>query len=131
MSSIQSHIKQQRIVYGALPASGNIKLNTFTRVPFDPSNPNSTSGTFALTGNLAITNTSGGLIPIYRDMGEVIRSAGRTFRRVQQLVSSPSTFGVTGVPSTGAVVSDYVTYWYEVSLLDGQGAINSLFQIQG
>jgi hypothetical protein len=131
MSSVQSHIKQQRIVYGALPTSGNIKLNTFTRVPFDPSNPNSTSGTFALTGNLAISDSSAGLTPIFRDMGEVIRSAGRTFRRVQQLVQSPSTFGVTGAPSTGASVSDYVTYWYEVSLLDGQGPINALFQVQG
>jgi hypothetical protein len=131
MSSVQSHIKQQRIVYGALNVSGGVKLNMFTRVPFDPSNPNSTSGTFAATTAFTVTDTSAGLTPIFRDMGEVIRSAGRTFRRVQMLTQSPATFGVQGVPSTNADVSDYRTYWYEVSLIDGQGPINSLFQVQG
>jgi len=132
MSSIQNYIKQQNIVYGALPnASGDILLNTFTRSPFDPSNPNSTSGNFVGQATITVTNVAAGLTPIFRDMGEVIRSAGRTFRRVQQLVSSPSTFGVTGAPSAGAVVSDYKTYWYEVSLLDGQGVMGPLFQIRG
>ena len=130
MSSVQSHIKQQRIVYGGLPSNNTLVLNTFTRSPFDPSNPNSTSGTFDAS-DVAITNDASGLTPIFRDMGEVIRSAGRTFRRVQALKQVPSTFGVTGSPSTTGLVTDYATYWYEVSLIDGQGPINALFQVQG
>ena len=135
MSSIGSYIKQQRIVYGALPVSpAGVRLNTFTRSPYDPSNPNSTSGYFtqqtAATA-ISVTDSSDGITPIFRDMGEVIRSAGRTFRRVQKLISTAGTFGVSGTPSTGAGVSDYQTYWYEVSVLDGEGVINSLFQIQG
>jgi hypothetical protein len=131
MSSIQNYIKQQNIVYGALPENGQIKLNMFTRAPFDPSNPNSTSGNFQTVIAIDVSNSILGITPIFRDMGEVIRSASRTFRRVQKLVSSGSTFGVTGAPSTGAAVSDYQTYWYEVSLLDGQGVIGPLFQIRG
>ena len=97
---------------------------------FYASDPNSTSGTFA-TKSITIANVAAGLTPIFRDMGEVIVSANRTFRRVQALSNLPATFGVGGAPSSNAVVSDYRTYWYEVSLLDGQGAINALFQVRG
>ena len=130
MSSVQSHIKQQNIVYGALAVSNSVTLNSFTRNPFYASDPNSTSGTFATT-TITIANVVAGLTPIFRDMGEVIVSASRTFRRVQALSNLPATFGVGGVPSSGPIVSDYNTYWYEVSLLDGQGAINALFQVRG
>ena len=130
MSSVQSHIKQQNIVYGALAVSNSVTLNSFTRNPFYASDPNSTAGTFA-TVSVATANVVGGLTPIFRDMGEVIVSANRTFRRVQALSNLPATFGVGGSPSSDAVVSDYRTYWYEVSLLDGQGAINALFQVRG
>lgn len=133
MSSVQSYIKQQNIIYGALPATNgsSITLNNFTRSPYDPSNPNSTAGNFETSTSITVDNTATGLTPIFRDMGEVIRSASRTFRRVQQLSQISSTFGVSGSPSTGAVENDYRTYWYEVSLLDGQGAIGPLFQIRG
>jgi hypothetical protein len=132
MSSVQSYIKQQNIIYGALPnGQGTITLNNFTRAPFDPSNPNSTSGNFEDTAIITVNNTATGLTPIFRDMGEVIRSAGRTFRRVQQLTAIPTTFGVGGVPSTGAVENDYRTHWYEVSLIDGVQTIGPLFQIRG
>jgi hypothetical protein len=131
MSSIGSYIKQQNRVYGCLPSNGSITLNVFTRNPFDASNPNSTAGDFQTTQSITVANVAGGITPILRDMGEVIRSAGRTFRRVQVLTNIPSTFGVSGSPSTGAQETDYRTFWYEVSLLDGQGAIGALFQIQG
>jgi hypothetical protein len=133
MSSVQSYIKQQRMVYGGLPASGGstVTLNVFTRNPFIPSDPNSTAGDFETTSNVTIANVAGGLSPVFRDMGQVIRSAGRTFRRVQVLTNIPATFGVSGSPSTNGAVTDYRTFWYEVSMLDGQGAINALFQIQG
>jgi len=130
MSSVQSHIKQQNIVYGALAVSNSVTLNTFTRNPFYASDPNSTSGHFTVA-TVTTANDASGLTPIFRDMGEVIVSANRTFRRVQALSNLPATFGVGGAPSSNAVVSDYRTYWYEVSLLDGQGAINALFQVRG
>lgn len=132
MSSIGSYIKQQNRVYGCLPVSNSITLNMFTRKPFDPSNPNSTSGDFEAQSTITTSNGATGLTPILRDMGEVIRSAGRTFRRVQVLTQSPNTFGVQGAPSAGAQVSDYRTYWYEVSMIEGgAGGVGPLFQIQG
>ena len=131
MSSVQSYIKQQNRVYGVNAVSNSATLNLFDRVPFDPSNPNSTLGSFQSTSSFAVSNTAAGLTPVFRDMGEVIRSAGRTFRRVQMLTQSPATFGVQGVPSTNAQVNSYRTFWYEVSLLDGQGIIGPLFQVQG
>jgi hypothetical protein len=131
MSSVQSYIKQQNIIYGALPDVDDVvTLNIFNRSPFDPSNPNSTSGSFQSTINISCNNTASGLTPIFRDMGEVIRSAGRTFRRVQALTQIPSTFGVSGSPSSGQAVTDYRTFWYEVSLIDGQSAVGALFQIR-
>lgn len=134
MSSIGNYIKQQNIIYGALPDSTTnvVTLNRFERAPWDPSNPNSTSGNFLSTVNVSCSNTALGLTPIFRDMGEVIRSAGRTFRRVQQLTNIPSTFGVAGAPSTTAYVDDYRTYWYEVSMImGGAGGVGALFQIRG
>lgn len=131
MSSVQSYIKQQNRVYGVNAVSSSATLNLFDRIPFDPSNPNSTLGSFQSTSSFAVSNTAAGLTPVFRDMGEVIRSAGRTFRRVQMLTQSPATFGVQGVPSTNAQVNSYRTFWYEVSLLDGQGIIGPLFQVQG
>jgi hypothetical protein len=126
MSSVQSYIKQQNILYGALPVSGGaVHLNTFT--PDASTNPNSVVGSFS-DAAITFTDTSANITPIFRDMGQVIVSANRTFRRVQLLTNIPATFGVGGV-STGN--GPYRTYWHEVSLYNGQGVVNSLFQVRG
>jgi hypothetical protein len=128
MSSVQSYIKQQNILYGALPGvgAGPVNLNTFT--PDFSANPNSVVGQFTSVQVPANAVVNGSFTGIFRDMGQVIVSANRTFRRVQMLTNLPVTFGVGGV-STG--VGPYRTYWYEVSLYDGQDIANSLFQIRG
>jgi hypothetical protein len=64
-------------------------------------------------------------------MGEVIVSAGRTFRRVQMLSNLPVTYGVDGEPSATLAQTDYRTYWAEMSMINGQGIMNGLFQIRG
>jgi len=86
MSSVQSYIKQQNIIYGAL--SPHVELYTFTQ----------TAATVPAVGTftrVAVTvDSSENITPIFRDMGEVIVNAeGRTFRRVQMLTNSPAAYG--------------------------------------
>lgn len=128
MSSVQSYIKQQNIIYGALPNAGNaVWLNTFTQ----------TAATVPAVGNftpVSITTAvdgSASVTPIFRDMGEVIVSAGRTFRRVQQLTNLPATYGVGGLPAVAPLVNGYQTYFAEMSMINGQGIMNGLYQIRG
>ena len=134
MSSVQSYIKQQNILYGSLPSAGSgpTNLNTFT--PDFSANPNSVVGRFNIVQVPAnAVDSSGSFTGIFRDMGQVIVSANRTFRRVQMLTDLPSTSGVSGDATAATITTSgpYNTYWYEVSLYNGQGIINSLFQIRG
>ena len=56
---------------------------------------------------------------VLRDMGKTVVSSGRSFRKVQLVVSSPTTFGVGG-PATGGTVAfsgvgeDYLTGYIEL-----------------
>ena len=128
MSSVQSYIKQQNIIYGAIPNADNaVVLNTFT----------ATSATVPAVGSFAtvsvpFTDVSAGVTPIFRDMGEVIVSNNRTFRRVQVLTNLPATYGVSGDADTGSLTeSQYRTYYAEVSMINGKGIMNALYKIQG
>jgi hypothetical protein len=128
MSSVHSYIKQQNIIYGAIPnTEGFIRLNQFTAA----SATQPTVGSFTSVALPAYTNDASGVTPIFRDMGEVIVSAGRTFRRVQMLTNLPVTYGVDGAPSATLAQTDYRTYWAEMSMINGQGVINGLYQIRG
>jgi hypothetical protein len=53
-------------------------------------------------------------------------SSGRTFRKVQLVVSSSaalgSTFGVGGAPSSGALAEDYLTGYIELGFNGDSGA---------
>ena len=127
MSSVQSFIKQQNIIYGAVPNTDNtVWLNTFTA----DSATLPAVGRFAATA-VSFTDVSAGVTPIFRDMGEVLVSAGRTFRRVQVLTNLSSTYGVGGQPSTTLAASSYRTYYAEMSMINGQGIMNGLYQIRG
>jgi hypothetical protein len=123
MSSVQSYIKQQNIIYGAVGPT--VRLYNFTAA----SATTPAVGTFAAT-NVAVDSSSG-ITPIFRDMGEVIVSSGRTFRRVQQLTELPATYGVTGDADTGLTESQYRTYYAEVSMINGKGVMSNLYKIQG
>ena len=123
MSSVQSFIKQQNIIYGS--ANPQVLLYTFSQ----------TTATVPAVGTFTAVSVpmdiSGAVTPIFRDMGEVIVSDARTFRRVQMLTSSAATYGVAGAPSTAPLVADYRTYFAEMSMINGKGVISNLYQIRG
>ncbi len=60
---------------------------------------------------------------ILRDMGKTVISSTRVFRKVQLLVSSPTSEGVAGGPAgTGASASEYLSGFIE---LPGTGGMSS------
>lgn len=65
-------------------------------------------------------STSGG--NLLKDMGKTVVSANRTFRKVQLVVSSYSTFGVAGAAATSPA-EDYLTGYIELGF-DSQGTGN-------
>lgn len=136
MTSVQRYIKQQNILWAAAPTASQITLYTFVRSPFNPSNPNSTQGYFEPVQVDVNGGAGNANLTVFRDMGQTIISAGRTFRRIQMLTpgpqeSQPNTFGVAGIPSTGPAVTDYQTFYYENSILSGGCEYtNQLFRIQ-
>jgi hypothetical protein len=123
MSSVQSFIKQQNIIYGAIAPSVN--LYTFTQTAATVP----AVGTF--TAGLVTVDSSSNITPIFRDMGEVIVSANRTFRRVQMLTNLSTTYGVGGSPAVAPAVDGYRTYFAEVSMINGQGVMSNLYQMRG
>lgn len=136
MTSVQSYIKQQNILWAAAPTANTITLYTLVRSPFNPSNPNSTQGYFDPVPVPVNSGAGTSNLTVFRDMGQTIISAGRTFRRIQMLTpgpqaTQPNTFGVAGQPSLGPAVTDYQTYYYENSILSGGCEYtNQLFRIQ-
>ena len=58
---------------------------------------------------------------ILRDMGKTVVSSGRTFRKVQLVVSTANTFGVGGPAPSPSVGEDYLTGYIEL----GFGAAGS------
>jgi hypothetical protein len=123
MSSVQSYIKQQNILYGAALVATDISLNFYniTNDSFTPVNV-----------NLSNADAAGSQLSVFRDMGDARRSAGRIFRKVQLLSpSSPSTFGVVGSSTSASPANTYNTYWYENSIpYFGNSFTNALFRIQ-
>lgn len=59
----------------------------------------------------SLISTAGGAV--FRDMGKTVVSATRTFRKVQLVVSSPTTFGVAGNVST-TPNEDYLSGYIEL-----------------
>ena len=124
MSSVQSYIKQQNIIYGS--ANNQVTLYTFSQTAATVPDV----GTF--TSVAVPMDISGTVTPIFRDMGEVIVNAeGRTFRRVQMLTNSPATYGVQGEPAVAPAVDGYRTYFAEVSMINGKGVMSNLYQMRG
>lgn len=86
-------------------------------------NPTSGASTFSVA-TWTSTGATSSLVQaagagILRDMGKTVVSSGRTFRKVQLVVVSPSTFGVGG-PAVGGTVSfsatgeDYLSGYIEL-----------------
>ena len=87
---------------------------------------NTTAGasTFSTALWAAVATTAyGGAIStagtaLFKDMGKTVVSAGRTFRKVQLVTSTVSTFGVGG---TQGIDADYLTGYIELGF-DGANA---------
>lgn len=58
---------------------------------------------------------------LLKDMGKTVVSASRTFRKVQLVVSTTSTFGVGGTAGTTWPQADYYTGYVELGF-EGYGA---------
>ena len=69
-----------------------------------------------IVSSLQATNASGPAI--LRDMGKTVVSSNRTFRKVQYVISTNSTFGVGGKVGTTPSV-DYLTGYVELGFEGG------------
>lgn len=73
-------------------------------------------------GRYLSTISSVGAGGLLKDMGKTLVSGQRTFRKVQLVVSTTSTFGVAGTtPTTAGATEDYLTGYIELGL-EGYGA---------
>jgi hypothetical protein len=130
MSSVQSFIRQIPLATTYYTCPSGTEL-----YPFVPTAANSIPGNYPngvgyvdLSGSLFVYNPTGYIL---RDMGKTIKctfgapsSTNTTqyfFREVQVLQNGAvqnglTTFGVYGVPSTGAASNSYNTYYFPVSI---------------
>ena len=76
----------------------------------------STGYSVGIVSSLQATNASGPAI--LRDMGKTVVSSNRTFRKVQYVMSTNSTFGVGGKSGTTPSV-DYLTGYVELGFEGG------------
>lgn len=71
-----------------------------------------------VVSSLQGAGTTAGAGAILRDMGKTVVSSARTFRKVQYVISTNSTFGVGGKVGTTPVV-DYLTGYVELGFEGG------------
>uniref|UniRef100_A0A6C0DD04 Uncharacterized protein n=1 Tax=viral metagenome TaxID=1070528 RepID=A0A6C0DD04_9ZZZZ len=76
----------------------------------------STGYSVGIVSSLQATNASGPAV--LRDMGKTVVSSNRTFRKVQYVMSTNSTFGVGGKAGTTPLV-DYLTGYVELGFEGG------------
>ena len=95
-------------VYSYNPTAGQASFSTATWAA---------KGTAGVAKYASSISTAGA--GILRDMGKTVVSSSRTFRKVQLVVSSASTFGVGGAQGA-AVVEDYLTGYIELGF-EGPG----------
>jgi hypothetical protein len=79
----------------------------------------STTGLVGTSTMWATSTATAGFISsagagILRDLGKTVVSSGRTFRKVQLVLSTPNTFGVAGAPL--GVGEDYLTGYIELGI---------------
>jgi hypothetical protein len=88
------------------------------------------SATWASTNTTFAPYVSSAGAGILKDLGKTVVSSGRTFRKVQLVVSSPTnTFGVNGSsPSPGYGGEDYLTGYIELGLGGAPGRIAPVAQ---
>ena len=113
MSSIQSFLRQRS------------QTSTFFQAPTNACYYNFVAGPGNYVGNyppgymaLAVANPVPSAGSLIRDMGKTVVSSARTFRKVQYVISTNSTFGVGGKSGTTPVV-DYLTGYVELGFEGG------------
>jgi hypothetical protein len=85
------------------------------------------TATWASASDHHCSSIAGVAAGLLKDMGKTVVSSGRTFRKVQLVVSSSavlgSTFGVGGAPSSaGTLAEDYLTGYIELGFNGDSGA---------
>ena len=121
MSSVQSYFDQQNTLWAGIPdASGLTQLKLAV---YDSSN-NNYQTLVDISGHFSS-------LVVFRDLGVVHTSAGRTFREIQLLTAGvPVTFGVTGVSTASANAGAWNTFYYENSIENGLATTSPLFRIR-
>jgi hypothetical protein len=120
MSSVQTHIKQQNILWAPLPSAQTVSL-----FAYDVSNQ--------LFSATTVSVGSPSNLRVFRDLGVVHVSGNRTFRKVQLLTPGGAfvaTGGVGGSLSSAQFENAYNTYYYENSIENGLATTSALFRIR-
>ena len=111
MSSVAASVRQ-------ISANNGYYINVATAVgKIYAYNPATGASTFSTALWAAVNTTAyGGAIStagtaLFKDMGKTVVSAGRTFRKVQLVTSTVSTFGVGG---SQGIDADYLTGYIEL-----------------
>jgi hypothetical protein len=103
----------ERLIYAYNPTAG---VSTFS------------SAVWASRGSVTVPYISSAGAGVLKDLGKTIVSSGRTFRKVQ-LVLSANTFGVAGPsPSAGFGGEDYLTGYIELGLGASVGSVAPVAQ---
>lgn len=121
MTSLLSGIKQIHSNQGYYIPVGNCTTTVFANIGTDAA-PNFNNGTFvssiSTAGASALIASAGA--GVFRDMGKTLISSGRTFRKVQLLVSSSDVVvgNVASSSGVGGVSPSYLTGYI---ILPGSG----------
>lgn len=130
MTSLQTRIKQVDVEQGYYMPLSSLQGIVYAFTPGSGAGGSWAQGSFSTAtwatdfyngkANPYLSSINGAGAGILKDMGKTVVSAGRTFRKVQLVVTnSPSTNGVAGQVNT-TPVQDYLTGFIELGF-DGQG----------
>jgi len=131
MSSLQSHLKQIPVNAGYYVPVGDCRgkfyLNTSGSDSAPIFNGNLMISTLSTSGAYVSTMIAGAGGGVFRDHGKTLVSSGRTFRKVQLLVSTGNTEGVGGLGDGlglggSSQKSGYLTGYIELPGLGGSSA---------
>lgn len=131
MTSLQTRIKQVDVEQGYYMPLSSLQGVVYAFTPGAGAGGSWAQGAFSTASwatptyngkaNPYLSSINGAGAGILKDMGKTVVSAGRTFRKVQLVVTnSPSTNGVAGQNLGTTPVQDYLTGFIELGF-DGTG----------
>ena len=126
MSSLLTSTRQVGTNTGYFIPVANARDKVFA---YNPTTGTSTFSTAAWTRTAYSTSLTAAGAGLLRDMGRTVVSSGRTFRKVQLVTSTVSTFGVGGYQGT-TPIEDYLTGYIELGF-DGNTGVPAPFAVYG